>query len=74
MLSPRGIYGWPILYYSGLNTMIDNGIHHSDNYTVAKILLSHSQKFTHHASHYFYDLFATNKKEAIVQALEKTKI
>ncbi len=31
-------YGWPIEYYTNLKTLIDNGRHHEDNYTVAHIL------------------------------------
>lgn len=64
-------YGWPLWYYSGLNTMIDNGRHHADNYTVASILLSPSQRLTHHGGHYFYDIFDKNKKDAITQALKQ---
>jgi len=67
-------YGWPVRYYGGLKTMIDNGRHHADNYTVANILVSPSQKFTHHASNYFYDLFAQdNKRDAITQGLQQEK-
>lgn len=67
-------YGWPVRYYSGLNTMIDNGRHHADNFTVANILISPSQKFSHHAINYFYNTFAKdNNNDAILQALQKEK-
>ncbi len=66
-------HGWPLWYYAGLNTMIDNGRHTSDNYTVANILLSDSQKFAHHASHYFYNIFHHIKMSAINKALKEHK-
>lgn len=64
-------FGGATLYYSGLKTMINNAIHHADNYTVANILLSDSAKFTNHASHYFYDLFDKHKSNAIYRGLKK---
>ncbi len=64
-------YGWPLWYYADMRTLIDNGRHFADNYTVASILLSSSQRFSHHATHYFYELYAANSgKDAIVQALK----
>ncbi|MEA2099729.1 MAG: STT3 domain-containing protein [Campylobacterota bacterium] len=67
-------YGWPIWYYTNMNTLIDNGKHHADNYTVSKILMSNSQKFSNHASHYFYDLVNENYAEtAILKALKLNK-
>ena len=66
-------YGWPIWYYTKMNTMIDNGRHHEDNYTVAKILMSDNQTFTYNATHHFYDLYSKRKTPAIVQALKKEK-
>jgi asparagine N-glycosylation enzyme membrane subunit Stt3 len=66
-------YGWPLWYYTDMNTMIDNGTHHQDNYTVAKILMSTSQKFSRNAIHYFYNLYAKNKQASILQALKQEK-
>lgn len=43
-------YGWPIWHYVGIDTIIDGGIHHSDNYIISKILLSDSQIFSANAS------------------------
>lgn len=64
-------YGWPIWYYTKLNTMIDNGRHHEDNYTVAKIFMMNSQKEVNKAIHYFYNLFQSHKDTAILQALQE---
>lgn len=64
-------YGQPISYYTKLQTMINNTIHHSDNYTVASILLSNNPKFTHHASHYFCDTYDLYKHSAISQGLKQ---
>ena len=66
-------YGWPIWYYSDLDTMIDNGRHHADNYTVSNIFMSNSQRFSHNAIHYFYDTFAKKNRDAILQGLKKYK-
>jgi len=66
-------YGYAVQYYTGLNTMIDNGRHRADSYTVASLLLTSSQEFTHHAIHYFYTLFDTYKRNAIVHGLNKHK-
>jgi asparagine N-glycosylation enzyme membrane subunit Stt3 len=45
-------YGWPLWHYTGLNTIIDGGIHHTDNYIVSKILLSDSQSFSANAARF----------------------
>lgn len=66
-------YGWPLWYYTGMKTMIDNGRHHEDNFTVAKILMSQNQTFAHNAIHHFYDLYSKKPKRAIIQALKKEK-
>jgi dolichyl-diphosphooligosaccharide--protein glycosyltransferase/undecaprenyl-diphosphooligosaccharide--protein glycosyltransferase len=66
-------YGWPIWYYTKMQTMIDNGIHHEDNYSVAKILMSNSQTFTYNATHHLYDLYSQNQSPAIIQALSQDK-
>ncbi|SFV71628.1 Oligosaccharyltransferase PglB [hydrothermal vent metagenome] len=63
-------FGGTLRYYTGLTTMINNATHHADNYTVANILLSDSSKFTHHATHYFYDLFEKHKSNAIYRGLQ----
>ena len=66
-------YGWPLWYYTGMKTMIDNGRHHEDNFTVAKILMSQNQTFAYNAIHHFYDLYSKKQKPAIIQALKKEK-
>jgi len=66
-------YGWPIWYYTNMKTMIDNGKHHEDNYTVAKILMSPSQTFSFNATHHFYDLYSKRNTPAIMQALKQEK-
>ncbi len=66
-------FGWPIWYYTGMKTMIDNGMHHEDNFTVSKILLSSSQTFSHNAIDYLYDLYATGHKPAILKAIRLKK-
>lgn len=66
-------YGWPLWYYTGMKTMIDNGRHHEDNFTVAKILMSQNQTFAHNAIHHFYDIYSQNQSPAIIQALKKEK-
>ncbi|WP_044412921.1 STT3 domain-containing protein [Thiomicrospira microaerophila] len=50
-------YGWPVWYYTGLNTLIDNGQHHQDNFIVSKLFLTHNPYLTFHLGHYFYNLF-----------------
>lgn len=66
-------YGWPVWYYTNMQTMIDNGRHHEDNYSVAKILMSNSQTFTYNATHHLYDIYSKNQSPAIIQALQKDK-
>ena len=66
-------YGWPLWYYTGMKTMIDNGRHHEDNFTVAKILMSQNPTFANNAIHHFYDLYSKSQKPAIIQALKKVK-
>lgn len=48
-------YGWPLWYYTGLNTIIDGGMHHTDNYIVSKILLSDSESFSANASRFIVE-------------------
>lgn len=43
-------YGYPIWHYIGLTTIIDNGVHFTDNYIISKILLSNSQIFSANTS------------------------
>ena len=65
-------HGWPLWYYARMQTLIDNGRHFADNYTVASIFLSDSPQFANRAIHYFYELYASNpNKDAIVQGLEQ---
>jgi dolichyl-diphosphooligosaccharide--protein glycosyltransferase/undecaprenyl-diphosphooligosaccharide--protein glycosyltransferase len=67
-------YGWPLWYYTNMQTMIDNGTHHEDNYTVAKIFMSTSQTFSYNAIHYFYNLYSKRKTASIIQALNENTI
>jgi len=66
-------YGWPLWYYTGMKTMIDNGRHHEDNFTVAKILMSQNQTLAYNSIHHFYDIYSKNQHPAIIQALRKDK-
>jgi hypothetical protein len=66
-------YGWPLWYYTGMKTMIDNGRHHEDNFTVAQILMSQDQTFAYNAIHHFYDLYSKQQTPAIIQALNNNK-
>ena len=50
-------YGWPLWYYTGMKTLIDNGKHHQDNYVVSKIFMSDSQAQANHAIHLFYETY-----------------
>lgn len=50
-------YGWPIWYYTGMKTLIDNGKHHQDNYVVSRIFMTDSQKEANHAIHLFYETY-----------------
>lgn len=66
-------YGWPLWYYTSMKTMIDNGRHHEDNYTVATILMSQNQTFAYNAIELFYDLYSKRQSPAIIQALKQDK-
>ncbi len=59
-------YGWPLWYYTGLNTLIDNGKHHEDNYIVSKILFSTNQNFVANASRYFLENYKKFKPKSII--------
>jgi hypothetical protein len=63
-------YGWPLKYYTGLNTIIDNGIHHADNYLIAQILLSQEAGFTYNTIEYFYELHQETHTEVMPRALQ----
>ena len=58
-------YGWPLWYYSGVNTLIDNGKHAEDNFIVSKILLDNSNSFVRNASSFFIDKY--------IEGLEKSE-
>jgi len=62
-------YGWPLWYYTGMQTLIDNGKHHEDNYIVSKILLSNSNIFVRNASIFFIDSYIQGKKKGFVSAM-----
>ena len=53
-------YGWPIWYITGANTVVDNGLHHKDNYFISKTIFAKNSKEA-----YKYALFTIdNFKEA----------
>ena len=40
-------YGYPIWYYADVNTLIDGGKHHQDNYLISKILTTSNQRLAY---------------------------
>ena len=59
-------YGWPLWYYSGLNTVVDNGKHGEDNFIVSKILLSPNQYFVRNASLFFINRYKESSQSKIL--------
>ncbi len=59
-------YGWPLWYYSNINTIVDNGKHAEDNFIVSKILLSDSQQFVRNASLFFVNRYKNSSSSKIV--------
>ncbi|MBN2824257.1 MAG: hypothetical protein JXQ76_02950 [Campylobacterales bacterium] len=55
-------YSWPLWYYTGVQTLIDNGKHQQDNFIVSKILLSDNQNFVQNASIFFSEMFYKGKR------------
>ncbi len=59
-------YGWPLWYYSNINTIVDNGKHAEDNFIVSKILLSDNQQFIKNASLFFVNRYKKSSSSKIV--------
>lgn len=67
-------YGWPLWYYTGLKTMIDNGKHYEDNYVVSRILTEKDQKRSALFAKVAYEEYAANWHDtAMVRMIEKYK-
>jgi len=49
-------YGWPMWYVTGISTIIDNGLHHKDNYFVSKAIFARNGNEA-----YKYTLFTIEK-------------
>jgi len=49
-------YGWPLWYYTGMKTLIDNGKHHQDNWVIASVLLENSSLKAANIAHYFHEV------------------
>jgi hypothetical protein len=63
-------YGWPLWYYTNLNTLIDNGKHQQDNFIVSKILLSNNDIFTKNASIFFIKKYIEGKNRGYLRVMD----
>ena len=64
-------YGWPLWYYSGLNTVVDNGKHGEDNFIVSKIILSPNQYFVRNASLFLINRYKKDSQSKILSQFLK---
>ncbi len=62
-------YGWPLWYYTKLNTLIDNGKHKEDNFIVSKILLSENETFAKNSSIFFIEKYREGKSKGFPKAM-----
>ena len=62
-------YGWPLWYYTSMQTLIDNGKHNEDNYIVSKILLSSSETFVKNASIFFSEKYQEGRTKGFPSAM-----
>ena len=62
-------YGWPLWYYTGLKTLIDNGKHQQDNFIVSKILLSDNETFAKNASIYFVEKYKEGRRKGFKRVM-----
>ena len=63
-------FGWPLWYYTGLDTIIDNGKHQQDNYLVSKLLLSYDQKYVYELSKFTVQSYINAKKAHIHRVVD----
>ena len=66
-------YGWPLWYYTGMKTLIDNGKHHQDNYIVSKILLSDDNAHANNMIHFFYDKYKKRSSSVLRKVIKQYK-
>jgi dolichyl-diphosphooligosaccharide--protein glycosyltransferase/undecaprenyl-diphosphooligosaccharide--protein glycosyltransferase len=64
-------YGYPIWYYSGLNTLIDGGKHGHDNYIVSKILNTPSQLQSANLSRVAIETYVSSDYQLVSDTLFK---
>ncbi len=64
-------YGYPIWYYSGLNTLIDGGKHNNDNFIVSEILTTTSQLEAARLSRIAVETYIASDYEIIADTLFK---
>lgn len=60
--------GWPLWYFTFLNTMIDNGKNSHDTFIVSSILLNPNPQATANMTRYFFEQFHTmpDKSQSVV--------
>jgi len=63
-------YGWSLWYYTKMQTLIDNGKHHEDNYIVSKILLSTNQTFVRNASVFFSEKYIEGRAKGFPSVMK----
>ena len=63
-------FGWPIWYYTKLNTLIDNGKRNYDKYIISKLLFS-KPEYTAKAARFFLEQ-CKNRRCTLMQNLLKT--
>ena len=68
-------YGYPIWYYSDVNTLIDGGKHHEDNFLVSKILTTSNQRLAYNLGKLSIKTYIDNNytKPAALSLLIKNK-
>jgi len=69
--------GWPLWYFTFLNTMIDNGKNTHDTFVVSSILLNPNPQATSNMTRYFYERYSAlqNKSESVLTHIaQKEKI
>jgi len=65
--------GWPLWYFTFLNTMIDNGKNSHDTFVVSSILLSPSFQTASNMTRYFYEHYhaMSDKSQSVVTSISK---
>jgi dolichyl-diphosphooligosaccharide--protein glycosyltransferase/undecaprenyl-diphosphooligosaccharide--protein glycosyltransferase len=64
-------YGYPIWYYADVNTLIDGGKHHEDNFIVSKILTTSNQYLAHNLGLLAIKEYIKTKKPAALSLFIK---